>query len=155
VAYAKARYGADFATFRKVYRLPPSVTGWADVASFDFDGLKRTARVVADDVEFLSNVAEKYFRLAATSIRKPDPAGLVFGQRFLSEDCPLGVLAAAGRWFDVISVQPSVFGSTTERVQHVIARLINISRQANNTPSSSRTPRRTSPRPCPTLRSHP
>jgi hypothetical protein len=55
----------------------------------------------------------------------------VFGQRFLSHDCPPSVLAAAGRHFDVISVQPSIFSPLTQvQVETSIQELVNISKLA-------------------------
>jgi len=65
------------------------------------------------------------------SVLRHDPGALVFGQRFLSHDAPAPVVAAAGRHFDVISVQPSLFSpGAPEYVVQSVATLVNISRMA-------------------------
>eukprot|EP00035_Acanthoeca_spectabilis_P011775 m.207569 g.207569 ORF g.207569 m.207569 type:complete len:123 (+) comp15445_c0_seq10:1059-1427(+) len=63
----------------------------------------------ADDNEFIGVVADQLFGVAAGAVRRHDPRALVLGQRFISHDAPTSVLQAAGRHFDVISVQPSIF----------------------------------------------
>ena len=124
-AWLRDRYAGDFRAFARIYRPPPAVAGWEAVIGYDFAGLARTPRVLADDGEFLGVVAERYFSIASAAVRKHDPGALVFGQRFLSNDAPPPVLRAAGRHFDVISVQPHIFSPTTaERVDAVMARLV-------------------------------
>eukprot|EP01079_Euglenida_sp_SAG-EU17-18_P000527 gene527-2458_t len=100
---------------RTVYHLPSSVQTWAEVLQWPFTGLDpRAPGVEADDTLFLGVVADKYFGVASAAVRRHDPAGLVFGQRFLSNDVPAPVMAAAGRHFDVISVQPAPFSFCNE-----------------------------------------
>ena len=95
---------------RKIYALPPAVSSWADLRDWDFAGLRSLdPAVISDDDVFLGVVAERYFSLAAAAVRRHDPDGLVLGQRFLGNDTPRLVMEAAGRHFDVISVQPAPF----------------------------------------------
>jgi hypothetical protein len=95
---------------RKVYAMPSHVQAWLDVRSYDFDPLDLLSpTVVADDTDFLAVVADRYFSIASAAVHRHDPAALVFGQRFIGQDIVPGVIAAAGRHFDVISVQPSPF----------------------------------------------
>eukprot|EP00035_Acanthoeca_spectabilis_P011776 m.207502 g.207502 ORF g.207502 m.207502 type:complete len:405 (+) comp15445_c0_seq2:337-1551(+) len=110
VAWLKQRYGGDLSTVRPIYSLPSSVKTWVEVEMWDFhtvNGLQST--VVADDNEFIGVVADQLFGVAAGAVRRHDPRALVLGQRFISHDAPTSVLQAAGRHFDVISVQPSIF----------------------------------------------
>lgn len=115
LAYTKwleQRYEArgGFAACRQVYSIPSSVAGFGALASYDFGGVDlSSAAVLADDNEFLGVVAERYFYVAASAVRRHDPGALVFGQRFIGQDIVAPVIAAAGRHFDVISVQPSPF----------------------------------------------
>ena len=91
--------------------------------------VRARARVQADDTEFLGVVADQLFDIGASAVRRHDPAALVFGQRFLSNDAPPPVLAAAGRHFDVVSVQPSDFSPADgDELEAVIAGLVNISK---------------------------
>ena len=123
---------AALAVARAVYGFPPAVTSWADVRGWDFDGLNATdTAVLADDDVFLGVVAERYFGLGAAAVRRHDRGALVFGPRFLSHDTPALVLAAAGRHFDAVSVQPSDFSPTTAaEVAAGVALLVKISEAA-------------------------
>ena len=89
---------------RAVYRIPSSVSRWRELQAYRFEGVDElSAEVQADDNVFIGVVAEQYFSIAAGAVRRHDPQGLVFGQRFLGNDTPDVVMAAAGRHFDVIS----------------------------------------------------
>ena len=95
---------------RAVYAIPSHVESWYAVRSYDFGSLDLlSAAVVVDDTEFLAVVADRYFGVASAAVRRHDPGALVFGQRFIGQDLVPGVIAAAGKHFDVISVQPSPF----------------------------------------------
>ena len=112
VTWLEQRYQSrgGLAAARRVYALPSSVRSWGDVRGWGFATLDAfSIDVLADDNEFLGVVAEQLFDVAASAVRRHDPGALVFGQRFLGNDTPPPVLAAAGRHFDAISVQPSPF----------------------------------------------
>ena len=142
VGWLRQRYGgggaaagnatAALAAARAVYGFPPAVATWADVRRWDFGGLNATsAAVLADDGAFLGVVAERLFGLGAAAVRRHDRGALVFGPRFLSHDAPAPVLAAAGRHFDAVSVQPSDFSPTTAAdVAAGMALLVDISEKA-------------------------
>jgi hypothetical protein len=57
-----------------------------------------------DDRAFLGLIAQEYYRAAGTQ-RAHDPGRLVFGDRYLIDDCPDEVIAAARSHIDVVSVQ--------------------------------------------------
>ena len=135
VRWLQRRYNGDFAAAARAYELPSRLRGWDDLTGYAFAGLERTAAVTDDDTEFLGVVAEHYFALASATIRKHDPGALIFGQRFIGNDCPAPVLRAAGRHFDVVSVQPQDFSPITpERVDALVANLHNISLLAGGAP---------------------
>lgn len=88
-----------------------------------------------DDNVFIGVVAEQYFSVAAAAVRRHDPEGLVFGQRFLGNDTPDAVMAAAGRHFDVISVQPAPFSFEDDNeAEASAAELARVSRAAGGRP---------------------
>ena len=123
VGWLKARYSANgaggLAAARAVYNMPPSVQDWDAVYAYQFNPrLNLSDGVVeADDTAFLGVVADRLFGVGADAVRRHDPAALVFGQRFLSHDAPAPVLAAAGKHFDAIAVQPSNFSYTSDGMQ--------------------------------------
>ncbi len=63
----------------------------------------KTARAKADRIRFVDLVADRYFSVACAAIRHYDPHHLILGCRFAGF-APLGVVAAAGRYCDVVSV---------------------------------------------------
>lgn len=65
-------------------------------------GLPEVSR---DDWEFLGLIAEVYYTTAGTAQKKYDPDHLVFGDKYLIDDCPVEVLTAARKHVDVISFQ--------------------------------------------------
>ena len=84
---------------------------------------------------FLGVIAERYFSVASAAVRRHDPAALVFGQRFISQDIVDSVIDAAGRHFDVISVQPSPFSfDDSEEAAASVAELVRISNLSGGRP---------------------
>lgn len=138
VSWLQAHYQdkGGFSAAVSVYSLPPSVQTWEQVRAWPFSNLDVLSEsVVADDDLFLGVVADKYFAVACAAIRRHDPAALVFGQRFLGNDAPATVLAAAGRHFDVVSVQPAPFSfDDVEKVEESADNLQRISRLAGGRP---------------------
>lgn len=111
-----------FERMRQVYKAPSTINKWIDLRHWDFTGFDTLdADVVADDNDFLAVVAEQYFAVSAGAVRRHDPGALVFGQRFIGQDAPPVVLAAAGRHFDIISVQPSPFSFSSDSVAELSA----------------------------------
>jgi len=128
---------AGLARARIVYNVPAAAAPtWKALREWQFttvDGLDPA--VVEDDTAFLGVVADRLFGVAAGAVRKYDPKGLIFGQRFVSHDAPPPVLAAAGVHFDVISVQPSDFSPGDPLSAAASAdQLVEISRLAGNRP---------------------
>ena len=108
VEWLEERYSSrgGLTSARAVYRIPSSVSNWSELRAHRFQTVDElSAAVQADDNVFIGVVAEQYFTVAAGAVRRHDSEGLVFGQRFLGNDTPDAVMAAAGRHFDVISVQ--------------------------------------------------
>jgi hypothetical protein len=139
VTWLSSRYNgtpAGLERARPVYSIPASVRSWSALRSWNFSAVQPTsAAVLSEDSQFLGLVAERLFSVSAAAVRRHDPGALVFGQRFLSRDAPPAVLAAAGRHFDVVSVQPSAFSpESLAAVEHSAERLANISRLAAGRP---------------------
>ena len=140
VSWLRRRYAngtrAGLEQARAVYNIPASVQTWDALISWDFGTVAATSSaVLAEDTLFLGVVAERLFGVGAAAVRRHDPGALVFGQRFLSHDAPAVVLAAAGRHFDVVSVQPSMFSPESRAAVEASAeRLGNISRLAGGKP---------------------
>ena len=112
MGFLEQRYESrgGFAACRQVYNIPHTLQSYGSLLGYDFATVALlSAAVVEDDTELLGVIAERYFAVAASAVRRHDPGGLVFGQRFVGQDIVPAVLAAAGRHFDVISVQPSPF----------------------------------------------
>lgn len=62
--------------------------------------------VQADDIAFLEVIAKQFYSVVGSAQRKHDPHHLVFGDRFLLGDHPVGVLREAAKWIDAVAVQP-------------------------------------------------
>eukprot|EP00040_Diaphanoeca_grandis_P042593 m.265383 g.265383 ORF g.265383 m.265383 type:complete len:529 (+) comp61586_c0_seq1:62-1648(+) len=139
VRWLERRYNRTLAGLnaaRKIYNIPSSIQHWDDLYSYEFTAVDaKNPRVIAEDTEFLEVVADRLFSVGAEAVRRHDPGALVFGQRFNSNDCPPPVLAAAGRHFDVISIQPSIFSPTTlDQVNESVMHLVRISQLAGGKP---------------------
>jgi hypothetical protein len=77
-------------------------TTYADAQSFLVTTTVPKASATLDEVRagFLTEIAERYFGVATTAMRRADPAHLVLGCRFAGRT-PTAVLAAAGKYNDV------------------------------------------------------
>lgn len=117
---------------RKIYNIPESVQTWDALREWNFATVNGTkGKVIYDDTEFLGVVAERLFSISAEAVRRYDPGALVFGQRFRGDDVPDVVLEAAGRHFDVLSIQPGRFSyATVEEAKAGVQILLNNSRTA-------------------------
>lgn len=141
VAWLQARYSAPgaggLAGARVVYNMPASIQDWGSVYTYNFNPRLNlsSADVEADDNEFLGAVADRLFAVGAGAVRRHDPGALVFGQRFLSNDAPPAVLAAAGKHFDAISVQPAHFSfGDDSQAEASVAAMLQMSALAGGKP---------------------
>lgn len=97
----------------------PSAEAWSEVYNLPKAYLRSPSRaddysiidltrdqVRSDDEAFLGIIAEQYYGTMSDVVRRHDPQGLRFGDRFKAHDLPAAVLEAAARHTDVLSVQP-------------------------------------------------
>lgn len=101
----RERHGS-IAAFNLAWRC--ALTNWealAEAETFRGPGL-RDPGAEADRDAFLERVAERYFQVTCEAVRAADPNHLILGCRFVAVLAPPTVVRVAGRWCDVVSVQP-------------------------------------------------
>ncbi|MEM6843395.1 MAG: hypothetical protein AAF632_14300 [Bacteroidota bacterium] len=110
VAFLKERYSDDFSKFKMAYRLE-GVNSFDDLLSYNFENLELVRPDIRrDDEAFLAVIAEKIYRLTRQYFNQYDPEALLLSEKFKMHDHPEEILKLAGKYFDVISIQP---GPTT------------------------------------------
>ena len=60
----------------------------------------------AKDEEFLKIIAKEYYGLIGPETKRLDPDTLIFGERYLSNNHPQGILDEALPYIDVVAIQP-------------------------------------------------
>ena len=90
VQYLKETYNYSIGDVNKTYGIDS--TSFTDLGQFDWSTAKlETPKPRGDDEEFLGEIAQTLFNIAAEAIRKADPNHLILGQQF-SPDTPKAVL---------------------------------------------------------------
>lgn len=98
LADLQARYG-DIGSFNTAWKTRfPSWESLAEEAP-----AVQTPEARRDGLRFVAKVADLYFRYTTAAVREADPNHLILGCRFAGT-APPGVIAAAGRYCDVVSV---------------------------------------------------
>ncbi|MEM8966903.1 MAG: hypothetical protein AAGE93_10840 [Bacteroidota bacterium] len=110
VAFLKERYNEDFNKFKTAYRLE-SVNSFDNLLNYSFTNLELVRPAIRqDDEAFLAIIAEKIYQLTREYFDQYDPDALLLSEKFKIHDHPEEILKLAGKYFDVISIQP---GPTT------------------------------------------
>jgi hypothetical protein len=103
--FLTARYKDCLAEFNSIYGL--ELPSFAALEQADLASVAIGRQVVqADDVDFLEVIADRFYSVVGSAQRKHDPRHLVFGDRYLLGDHPVGVLRQAAKWIDAVAVQP-------------------------------------------------
>ena len=114
VRFLKDRYANQIGRMNEAYKT--SFTDFDSVLSHTFPDLSSEgSREYLDDLAFHGVIAEQYYSTSARFIKKHDPNHLIFGDRFKLDYgtrtfADEGVLQAAGKHVDVISVEPNFGG---------------------------------------------
>ncbi|MEM9883062.1 MAG: hypothetical protein AAF800_09120 [Planctomycetota bacterium] len=104
VDFLRETYAGDFAALARGYRL--DFQSFDDLLAYDFAYQELTWPAVRrDDQAFLARTAEELYRVTAEAFRTCDPGRLLLGERYKSHDHHDGVLRAAARYVDAISIQ--------------------------------------------------
>jgi hypothetical protein len=109
-AFLKTKYSGNIKSLNKAYHT--SFTSFESVLDYGFPDLSAEgSREFLDDMEFHGVIAEQYYSTTVKFIKQYDPNHLIFGDRFKLH--PLtgtfgdeSVLKVAGKYVDVISVEP-------------------------------------------------
>ena len=75
---------------------------WREAADYR-EFTRRTGEAAEAEDEILFAIAESYFRMTTTTLRRLDPNHLILGSRFMAPITPRPVIEAAGRFVDVVS----------------------------------------------------
>ena len=105
VEFLTSRYKDRLAELKSIYGL--DLPSFAALDEADLSSVAIGRHVVqADDTDFLEIIAEQFYSVVGSAQRKHDPRHLVFGDRYLLGDHPMGVLRQAAKWIDAVAVQP-------------------------------------------------
>ncbi|MEM6392145.1 MAG: hypothetical protein AAF797_05185 [Planctomycetota bacterium] len=104
IDFLRETYAKDADEFARTYRL--NITSFDDLPAHDFAYLELTWPAVRrDDEAFLARIADTLYRVTADAFHRHDPGRLLFGERYKSHDHHDGVLLAAAKYIDVVSIQ--------------------------------------------------
>lgn len=108
--FLRERYKDDFSKFKTAYRLE-SVNSFDDLRHYSFKNLELTRSAIRqDDEAFLAIIAEKIYQLTREYFDQYHPGALLLSEKYKMHDHPEEILKLAGKYFDIISIQP---GPTT------------------------------------------
>lgn len=108
IRFLRERY-KDIDLFKKAYRL--EVNSFDQLLEYDFENIELTRKAIReDDYDFLTLIAERLCKLTQAAFKKYDPDAIVMSERFKKHDHTDAIIELAGRYYDVICVQP---GPTT------------------------------------------
>ena len=106
VAFLEKRYTGDFNRFRADYRLD-NLHNFSELLAYDFSYLELTRPAVRlDDEAFLVLIAEQIYQMTRKYFDIFHPGALLLSEKFKMYDHPDGILELAGKYFDIISIQP-------------------------------------------------
>jgi hypothetical protein len=106
VEFLEDRYAGDFNRFRADYRLG-NLNNFEELLDYDFSYLELTRQTIRqDDEAFLVLIAEKIYQLTEKYFNKYHPGACLLSEKFKMHDHPEGILKLAGKYFDIISIQP-------------------------------------------------
>ncbi len=101
ISFVKQRY-SDFRAFNIEWKT--ALDSWDDLETgkVTFRGAA-SEKANSDKLAFVQIIADRYFKYTSAAIRAADPNHMVLGCRFAGT-APPGVIAAAGRYCDVVSI---------------------------------------------------
>ncbi len=99
VAYLRERYGS----IDKLNQALGTTHDGFEALAADPTAPAASTELETVQSEFLALVAERYFSVTCTALRKADPNHMILGCRFAGV-APDEVLAAAGRWVDIFTI---------------------------------------------------
>ncbi len=103
--FLREQYDDDIARFNRAYDL--AVGSFAGLATADLRAVAvNRYEVERDDQAFLGRIAQQYYRVVGTAMRRHDPHHMVFGEKYLLGDNPPQVVAAAAPYIDALALQP-------------------------------------------------
>ncbi|MEM7657205.1 MAG: hypothetical protein AAF399_13810 [Bacteroidota bacterium] len=106
VDFLRTTYQDQFEEFQQAYRLE-RLTSFEELLDYDFQYLELTRPAVRrDDEAFLAIIAEKLYQLTRTYFEEFHPGALLLSEKFKMHDHPEAILRLAGKYFDIISIQP-------------------------------------------------
>jgi hypothetical protein len=114
IGFLTQKYGENIELFNRIYGFKISMSKEFSVCSFS--ALTKNGEIDKDDEEFLNIIADHYFKLMTSEIRKLDPNHLIMGDRLYialnnemsteSKGVHNSVLLTAAKYLDVLSFQP-------------------------------------------------
>jgi len=99
VGILRARYG-DIARLNQAWGA--KYESWDQLAQADKLEAQNADALRTDQLAYVAQVADRYFRVTCEAIRRYDPNHMVLGSRFAG-DAPPGVWEAAGRYCDIVT----------------------------------------------------
>lgn len=106
VDFLRASYQGDFGAFQQAYRLE-SPKSFEDLLAYDFRYLELFRPAIRrDDEVFLAHIAERIYQLSRTYMDTYHPGAILLSEKYKMHDHPEEVLKRAGKYFDLISIQP-------------------------------------------------
>lgn len=99
---SRRRFGINWVDFIK--NLPDQSPGKIKYLEFKRSCLLK--QYPAKDEEFLKIIAKEYYGLIGPETKRLDPDTLIFGERYLSNNHPQGILDEALPYIDVVAIQP-------------------------------------------------
>lgn len=100
IEFLKARYDGSVESLARAWG--GELASW-DALDLDYARNRMNDATQADRAAFVAHAADRWFEQAARAVRAEAPGVLVLGTRFAT-DAPPGVIEAAGRHCDVVSV---------------------------------------------------
>ncbi len=106
VQFLRDTYDNNFEKFQVDYRLE-DIDSFEDLLDYDYRYLElRRPAIRRDDETFVALIAEKIYQLTEKYFDKYHPNALLLSEKFKIHDHPPEILKLAGKYFDVISIQP-------------------------------------------------
>jgi len=112
----KKRYPSGVAAFNKVWGA--KYKSWSDLLNDQkLNSPPLDDKGVEPDREaFLTETADKYFKVLTTEVRAVDPNHLILGNRFIGILASRAVVKVAGKYCDVLSLNPYEFTDIIKKI---------------------------------------